>query len=129
MPPTPATLGASPLDAPPPSPAAEQGMNPGMPLSSLLPNGGAQPLGAGQLPPEMLTGILQAGEQISEMLDGFAQALPDLAPDWAQVKESLMAAMAKVLQAGAGPTSPNAPGPNFPGGGFDRGGFPLASGG
>lgn len=115
--------GESMLNSPPPSPAVEQGQNPGVPLGSLVP-----PIPSAQLPPEVLTGILQAGEQISQMLDSFAQATPDLATDWAMAKAALMSAMSKVLQAGAGPTAPTATGPNFPGGGFDRGGMPSASG-
>lgn len=123
--PAPGTVpGDSLLNSPPPSPAVATGMNPGTPLGALVP-----PIPAHQLPPEVLTGILQAGEQISQMIDSFAQATPDLAADWAAAKNALMAAMSKVLQAGAGPTTPTATGPNFPGGGIDRGGMPSASGG
>lgn len=111
------------LDGPPPSPAPQVGASTGVPLGSMVP-----PLAAGQMPPEVLTGMLQAAESVSKILDSFAQVTPDLAPDWAAVKTSLLAAMAKVLQAGAGPTSPVAPGPQFPGGGIDRGGGPPALG-
>lgn len=116
--------GFSQLDDPPPSPAVEQGMSPGVPLGSMVP-----PLETAQLPPEVLSGILQAGESIVESLDSFAAVLPQLGPDFAQAKAAVMAALAKVMQAGGGPTRPNAAGPGFPGGGFDRGGMPLASGG
>jgi len=78
----------------------------------------------------MLTGIAQAGAQMMEMLQSFAQALPTMAQDWAIVLAALQAALSKVQQAGSGPASPIAPGPSFPGGGFDRAGLPpLASGG
>ena len=122
---SPGTLpGGTALDSPPPSPAAETGLNPGTSLGSLVP-----PIQSNQVPPEILTGILQSGESMSKSLDAFAQALPDLAPDFALAKDTLQRALSTVLMAGGGPTAPNAPGPNFPGGGFDRGGMPLASGG
>lgn len=117
------TADTSQLDGPPPSPAVQTGQNPGTPLGALVP-----PIPSMQLPPEVLTGILQAGEQIITMFDSFAQVTPDLATDWAVAREATMAAMAKVLQAGAAPTSPTAPGPGFPGGGVDAGGMPSASG-
>ena len=123
MMPAPDTIpGDSMLNQPPPSPAVATGQNPGVPLGSLVP-----PIPTHQLPPEVLTGILQAGEQISQMYDSFAQATPDLATDWAAAKNALLSAMSKVLQAGAGPTSPTSTGPQFPGGGIDRGGMPSAS--
>lgn len=120
------------LDGPPPSPAFEGSGSTGEPtpapgqpgpLGQLVP-----PIGAGQLPPQVLTGILQAGQQMVQAIDSFSQVTPDLAPDWEAVKQSLLNAMAKVLQAGAGPTSSTAPGSNFSGGGIDRGGMPSASG-
>jgi hypothetical protein len=121
------------LDTPPPSPAFERGMSPGPSPdpSGNLPGalgGMVPPIPSGGMPPEVLTGMLQAGEQMASMIDSFAQVTPDLATDWAAVKTTLLAAMAKVLQAGAAPTSPNATGMNFPGGGIDRGGMPAASG-
>lgn len=126
------------LDGPPPSASQATNGSTGVPPQPGVAGGagggigamGVAPLNvsAGQMPPEVLTGILQAGESISKMLDSFAQVTPDLAPDWVAVKNALLAAMAKVLQAGAGPTSPVAPGPQFPGGGLDRGGGPPALG-
>ena len=118
------TPGSAVLDGPPPSPATSQGMSPGTPLGSLVPS-----VPSSALPPEVLTGMMQAAEKISTIYDGFAQATPDLAADWAMAKQALEMAMAKVLAAGAGATSPNNPGPQFPGGGFDKGGMPSASGG
>ena len=120
--------GTGALDAPPPSPALQDGMSPGPSLQALV--GGKPPVPSQLIPPQVLTGMNQAATQMSTMLDSFAQVTPDLAPDWAIVKAALASAMAKVQQAGGGPTSPNAPGPQFPGGGIDQGGFPpLASGG
>jgi len=116
--------GSSTLDGPPPSPAQTDGMNPGMPLDALMGPQGKPPVASPQIPPQILTGMLQAADQMNTMIDSFAQATPDLAPDWAICKAALAAAMAKVQQAGGGPTSPNAPGPQFPGGGMDTGGFP-----
>lgn len=112
------------LDAPPPSPALQTGQNPGTPLGQLVP-----PVPSNQLPPDVLTGILQAGQSIATSLDAFAQATPDLAADWGAVKDALMSALSKVLKAGAGPTSPTSTGPNFPGGGMDRSATTLAPGG
>lgn len=78
------------------------------------------------LPPDVLTGMMQTGAKMSDALDAFAQMAPDVAPDVAVVKQALSALMAKLVQAGAGPTSPTAPGTQFPGGGFAQGGMPLA---
>lgn len=127
------TPNAAMLDAPPPSPALADGVNPGQPIGTGTPLGDLVNPGGGvmsdQMPPEVLTGVLQAGEQMVGMIDSFVQVMPDLAPDFALAKDALMRALSKVLAAGGGPTSPNAPGPNFPGGGMESGGFPLASGG
>jgi hypothetical protein len=133
MPAPPGVLsGSEMLDQPPPSPALGAGMNPGNPgipgMSQLMPNAGAG-LSAQSLPPDVLTGMMQAADKISQDLDAFAQMTPDLAQDWAAVKETLAVAMSKVLLAGSGPTSPTAAGPGFPGGGLERGAVPLASGG
>lgn len=114
------------LDSPPPNPATQTGMSPGVPLGAMA---GPSPVPIQRIPPQMLTGMLQAGEQMSTMLDAFAQAAPDLAAEFGQVKDTLLQALAKLTMAGGGPTAPTAPGPNFPGGGLDRGGMPLASGG
>lgn len=123
----PGTLsGTETLDQPPPSPAlGPSGVNPGMPLPGemQLPS-----LTSGQLPPEVLTGMMSTATKWAEQLDAFAQMAPDLAPDWAAVREALSIAMSKLLAAGAGPIAPTAPGPGFPGGGIDRGAQPLAPG-
>lgn len=118
------------LDQPPPSPALEQGMGPGTPLPTEAVQGFAPPpMGAGQLPPDVLTGMMKTATQMAQDLDAFAQMAPDIAPRWAAVKEALSIAMSELLMAGSGPISPTATGPGFPGGGIDRGGLPLASGG
>ncbi len=109
------------LDGPPPSPGAESGMSPGMNLGQVA---GYVP--TDQMPPEILTGIMKSGQTMVSMLDSFAQAVPELAPDFAAAKTQLQIALAKVLQAGAGPASPQGTGSNFPGGGFDQGAIPLA---
>jgi hypothetical protein len=101
-------------------------MNPGTPMSAMAGQGALDPA---SLPPDVLSGILQAGEKMSTMLDALAQATPAFAPDWAAAKNALLSALAKVASTGAPPASPFSAGPNFPGGGTDRGGMPLASGG
>jgi len=124
--------GASVLDGPPPNPALATGQNPGTSLATLAGGqDGAMSTAApsGQLPPEVMKGILEATQGMSETLDSFAEITPQWAADWAAVKQSLMAAMAKVVGAGAPPVSPTNAGPNFPGGGFDRAGIASATGG
>jgi ABC-type sugar transport system substrate-binding protein len=74
-----------------------------------------------QLPPEMLTGIMQAAQTISATLDSFAQATPDKGAQLALIKDLLQRYLADLTVAGAGPVSPTAPGPAAPMGGIDRG--------
>ena len=110
---------ASRLDGPPPSPQSVGAGPTGQPtdfsLQTLAP-----PVPSAQMPPEMLTGIMQSAQTISDLLDSYAQATPDLAPDWGMVKEMLASVLAKLMQSGAGATSPTATGPAFPAA-FDRG--------
>jgi hypothetical protein len=75
------------------------------------------------MPPEILTGIMQAATSIGGMLDSFAQVTPEFGQDLAQIKDLLQSYLAKVAMNGAGPTSPTATGPAFPAGGasMDRG--------
>lgn len=116
LPPGGAPGGTGVLDAPPPSPSVPGGGAGGQQMPTF---GGLAPpaqLGAAQMPPEILTGIMQAAEKISSMFDAFAQATPDLAADWDILKDLLQRTMGKVLVAGGGPTSPNATGGGFPGG-------------
>lgn len=72
------------------------------------------------MPPEILTGIMQSAQTISDLLDAYAQTVPDMAPDFAMLKDALAQTLAKLVQSGAGATSPTATGPAFPAA-FDRG--------
>ena len=111
---------SGPLDGPPPSPQLMGGG----------PTGGATPFSlsamappqvpSAQMPPEILTGILQSASKIGELLDSYAQVAPDLAMEFAAIKESLQTVLAQLVQAGAGATDPTATGPAFPAA-FDRG--------
>jgi hypothetical protein len=74
-----------------------------------------------QMPPEVLTGLMQAAQTINQMLDSFAQVTPDKGAQLALIKDLLQRYLADVTAAGAGPVSATAPGPAFPGGGIDRG--------
>lgn len=119
--------GSGVLDGPPPAPGAN-GNTPGQPagqvagqMPTLSSFAGPQPIGSGQMPPEVLTGMLQAGEKIGSMFDSFAQVTPDLAGDWDMLKDMLQRTLGKVLAAGGSPTSPTAVGSQFPGGGLDKG--------
>lgn len=111
---------ASPLDGPPPSPQSLGGGPTGAPTAMSL-QGLAPPIPSGQMPPEILTGIMQSAQSIAQLLDSYAQAVPDLAADWAQLKDHLATVLAKLMQAGSRPTSPTASGPVPPMGGIDRG--------
>lgn len=117
----PGTLsGTGPLDTPPPSPSTPGGGVGGqMPTLSGL--AAPAPIGSANIPPEILTGMLQAAEKIDGIFDSFAQVTPDLATDWDLCKEILKRTLGKVMAAGGGATSPNAPGSQFPGGGLNQG--------
>lgn len=124
MPPTsgPGALpGSSPLDAPPPPPGVLGGNESQMPTLMGLGSPMGTPMTSAQLPPEILTGIVQACQKIDGMFDAFAQVTPDLAMDWDLCKTILQKTLGKVLAAGGGPTSPQAPGAQFPGGGLTAG--------
>lgn len=115
----PGTLNQStPLDGPPPTPAVPGGgLGGGMPsFAGLAGTAGSRGVPTNQMPPEILTGIMQAGEKISSMFDAFAQATPELAADWDMLKDMLQRTLGKVLVSGSGPVSPNATGSAFPGG-------------
>lgn len=120
---SPATASASPLDGPPPSPSPMGGA-PGGTSGPLAMRGLAQSpqqVPTGQMPPEVLTGLVQASTTISGLLDSFAQVTPDKAAQLSLIKDLLQQYLADVTSAGAGPASPTAAGPAFPGGGIDRG--------
>lgn len=114
--------GQTTLDSPPPSSALTSGSQSGFPPVNAP--GTPPPVPSHQLPPEVLNGMMQAATAMSSTLDSFAQMTPDLAADWALVKQDLQTALSKLQLAGAGPTSPTAPGPDFPGGGLDANGPP-----
>jgi hypothetical protein len=112
--------GSGPLDTPPPSPDTPGGGTGGqMPTLSGL--AAPAPIGSANIPPEILTGMLQAAEKINGIFDSFAQVTPDLAADWDLCKEILKRTLGKVLVAGGGAATPNAPGSQFPGGGMNAG--------
>jgi hypothetical protein len=108
-------FGSTALDAPPPSP-----VNPD--FSQLMNPTASQPTGPGgqpssrQLPPDVLVGLLKAGETISSMMDDMAQMVPDIAPDIAGSKDLFQRALGKLVLAGGGNTGPaSAPTSRFAG--------------
>lgn len=117
----PATADTSQLDGPPPSPTAMGGQPDAGPTGSFSMKGLTPQTPSNQMPPEILTGLMQAAQTISALLDSFAQVTPDKAAKLALIKDLLQQYLADVTTAGAGPTSPTAAGPAFPGGGISRG--------
>lgn len=117
----PSSTAASQLDATPPSPqlmgGGPMGQATPMSLDQLAPN----QMTAGQMPPEVLTGILQAAQRIDALLDSFAQVAPDLGMDFSMIKTALATTLAKLVERGAQPMSPTAVGMAPPMGGMDRG--------
>lgn len=113
------------LNSPPPSPVQPSlGALAGAdPMKSAGVGGADVP---GQVPPALpvIQGILDGGTQIALMLDSFAQATPQFAPQLDQVKTALQTYLGLLVNAGAGPTGPTAVGQPFPGGGFGRGPVP-----
>lgn len=107
------------LDGPPPSPQAAGAGPTGAPTDFSL-QAVAPPIPSAQMPPEMLTAVLESATQIGALLDSYAQALPDMAVDFAAVKDHLQTVLAKLLTSGAGAISPTATGAQFPAA-FDRG--------
>ena len=117
-------IGQSPLDGPPPSPTdmGAAGAGPFSPQGLTgAPGGGQAPIPADQLPPQILTGIMQAAQTISSTLDSFAQVTPDKGAKLALIKNLLADYLADVTQAGSGPVSSTFPGQAPPMGGMDRG--------
>ena len=90
-----------------------------MSMDALAP--GALGQSSGQMPPEILTGILQSATKIDSLLDSYAQVAPDLGMDFAMIKSLLASTLAKLVERGAMPTSPTATGAAYPGGGMDQG--------
>lgn len=108
--------GGSPLDGPPPSPTPMGGAADQFSVQGLAP-----PVPTDQLPPQVLTGMMQAAQTIAQTIDSFAQITPDKGAQLALIKDLLQRYLAELTAAGAGAVSPTAPGPAFPGGGIDRG--------
>ena len=98
------------LDGPPPNPmlAGPQQIPGSM---------GAGPTGTSrQLPPEVLQGLMQAGNTVSDIVDSMASMVPDLAPELALAKQGIQQFLAKVLLAGGGPSSQAQAGTPMPNG-------------
>lgn len=112
----------TPLDGPPPSPTEMSSAPPGgAPFGGMKGLAPQSQVPTGQMPPAVLTGITQAAQTISQQLDSFAQVTPDKATQLAMIKELLQQYLSEIMVAGAGPSSPTAPGAAFPGGGIDKG--------
>jgi hypothetical protein len=116
------------LDGPPPSPMTPNPatMTPGagpqpMPSFEQL----AKPMTAGTpgraVAPEIAMGMMQSAETISGLFDSMASIAPDLANDFALLKDLLERTMGKLLLGSGQTASPAALGTNFPGGGFGSG--------
>ena len=115
--------GAPALDGPPPSPTPMGDAGSGFSMRGIA---GPGPGPAGQIPsagmpPEVLTGITQSAQAMSDLLDSWAQITPDQGPQLALIKDMVAQYLAGLMGSGAGPVSPTAAGPAFPGGGVDRG--------
>lgn len=115
-------VGSSPLDGPPPSPTAmgDAGAGP-FSAQGLTGPAGAPPIPADQLPPEVLTGIMQAAQKIGQLLAAFAQVTPDKGAQLNMIQDLLARYLADITTAGSGPVSPTNAGQAPPMGGMDRG--------
>lgn len=82
------------------------------------------PIPSAQMPPEILAGVMQAADRITQDFQALAQALPDLSPEFLMIQDLLQQALGKVLQAGGTPPTPTATGSPFSGGGLGQGGRP-----
>lgn len=110
------------LNGPPPSPQSTGMGGPTGAQNPLSMAGLAPPIqpSAGQMPPEVLTGIMQSMQSIFQLLDSYSQVLPDKQQQFDAVKQLLQVILAEVQQVGGGPTSPTATGRGFPAA-IDRG--------
>ena len=111
--------GNDPLAGPPPSPTAMGGRE--GPLSPAGLAGGPTSLPSNQLPPEVLTGLVTAFDQVGSVLDAAAQIAPDKGAQVSLIKDLIQQLLADLMVAGATPTAPTNAGPAFPGGGLQRG--------
>lgn len=114
-----ASASHDPLNGPPPSPQSVGAGPTGAPTNFSL-EAVAPPVAPDQMPAEMLNAVIASAEKIGAMLDSYAQAIPMLAIEFAQVKDHLQQVLAQLLSVGAGATSPTATGQQFPAA-FDRG--------
>ncbi len=115
---------SSPLDGPPPSPAAPSSAT--TPTFSQLANPlSPASMAPAQMPPELLAGISARAQQILSDLDAFSQVTPMHGPLLGQVRELLTKYLQQLTLTGAPPPSPTSTGSPFPGGGFERGGAPV----
>lgn len=115
------------LDGPPPNPVDQStqplqpGQTPPQPSFSEM----AAPLTAGSpgraTTPEVLMGVMNSLESMSTMYDSMASIIPDLASDFAMLKDIQQRVAAKLLVKGGQPASPVSTGLNFPGGGYESG--------
>lgn len=117
------TPGAPALDYPPPSPTPMGDAGSGFSMRGIA---GPGPGPVGQIPtqgmpPEVLTGITQSAQAMSDLLDSWAQITPDQGPQLSLIKDMVQQYLATLMGSGAGPASPTAAGSAFPGGGMDRG--------
>lgn len=113
------------LDQPPPNPTQPQAMpQPGQVQAFPSFAEMAAPVTAGtpgkQLSPEILMGVMQSLSAVEGIWDSAASILPDLASDFAMLKDLQQRVAAKIVVKG-GTAPATATGNNFPGGGFDRG--------
>jgi hypothetical protein len=121
----PASVNASPLDGPPPSPTPMGDMAPGGPMSvrGLVP--GQAPVTPNMLPPEILRGVMQTGETIDNAIKSIMQLAPDKGAQLSLIQSLLQQVFAEIVaqaQGNPGQTiSPTAAGPAPPMGGIDRG--------
>lgn len=86
-----------------------------------LAGGPANTVPANQLPPEVITGLTSAFQQVTAVLDSAAQVTPDKGAQLALIKDLIQQYLADLMSAGAGALSPTASGPAFPGGGMSKG--------
>lgn len=112
-----------PLGQPPPSPT---GMDPAgggdTPFSARgLAGGPANAIPANMLPPEVITGLTAAFQQVTAVLDSAAQVTPDKGAQLSLIKDLIQQYLADLMSAGAGAMSPTASGAAFPGGGMAKG--------
>lgn len=83
--------------------------------------GGPNSIPANMLPPEVITGLTSAFQQVTSVLDAAAQVTPDKGAQLSLIKDLIQQYLADLMSAGAGPSSSTATGAAFPGGGMARG--------